>query len=770
MEPDAASQEAFSSPALFETDTAEKPAVSGGATPGAEELKRLIGRNVDGFVIEKLLGAGGMGAVFLAHQVSLDRKVALKVLPKRFSNDPELIARFTREALAAAQLNHHNIIQVYDVGSADGLHYIAMEYVKGRNLGEMIRKEGRLQVDDAAAFVLQAARGLKYAHDRGIIHRDIKPDNLMVNEHGIVKIADMGLAKWRKDIHDEEKTRIRDAMAEADNRSILERAGSEMTMANIAMGTPAYMAPEQARDAASAGPAADQYSLGCTLYYLCAGAAPYSGTTAFDLISKHMNEPLTPLEAHIKSVPTALSGIVRKMLEKEPERRYPDLGGVIKDLEAYLGVESEKGPYTPREHHLAVLEEQVKAYYAVPKIKTRRLIRLAFMTLMPLLIAVMLLIGNFPLAGGFLGLMILTPVFSFVLNGIVTKDYLFRRVRSVFFGMSLKNWAATIGLAALAVLIVVILNWWLWWVVFGLIAAGLAAAWQFGVLNPLRAQRRDPIERTQQMLRELRVRGVSEEALMDFVCRFSPADWEEFFEELFGYENMILARGKWAAADKVKPRRKHALWRDPLARWLEQIEEQRKEAREKKRLKKAEVARLRARGVSAQEAERAAELEATKVMKEGLIRKVAEDRPRVRRRLSLAPVLKIGRQLLRAVAFAVGGYVGVMGAASVIYNMGLFDTSALARYAPGGYWGWGMGNTYYAAGAGLMCLLMAFSSRGFFRILTLVGTVLLVTYKPLMALAQQPESMERITILTALGMAIAGFGLSVLARLSGSRF
>ena len=177
--------------------TPQPTSKTGGSGP--RDMSHLIGRTVDGHRIEKLLGAGGMGAVFLAHQISLDRKVAMKVLPGKFANNAELLSRFTREALSAAQLTHHNIIQVYDVGSSDDVHYITMEYVPGRSLGDMIKKDGRLQIDDAAGYVLQAARGLKYAHDQGIIHRDIKPANMMVNENGIVKIADMGLAKMVSD-------------------------------------------------------------------------------------------------------------------------------------------------------------------------------------------------------------------------------------------------------------------------------------------------------------------------------------------------------------------------------------------------------------------------------------------------------------------------------------------------------------------------------------------------------------------------------------------
>ena len=155
------------------------------------------------------------------------------------------LARFTREALSAAQLTHHNIVQVYDVGNADHIHYISMEFVRGENLGTMVKDEGRLTLEDAAGYILQAARGLKYAHDRGIIHRDIKPDNLMVNEHGIVKIADMGLAKMGEEI---QKTKVASAAMTSSAPTVGAASfDSNLTMHDVAMGTPAYMTPEQAR-------------------------------------------------------------------------------------------------------------------------------------------------------------------------------------------------------------------------------------------------------------------------------------------------------------------------------------------------------------------------------------------------------------------------------------------------------------------------------------------------------------------------------------------
>src|SRR5207244_1953290 len=148
-----------------------------------------------GYQILKELGRGGMGAVYLARQVSLDRLVALKVMNRRWAANPAFLVRFTREAYAAAQLVHHNVVQVYDVGCDRGIHYFSMEYVQGRSLGDLLKKEGKLDAATAAGYVLQAARGLAFAHERGMIHRDVKPDNLLLNDQGIVKVADLGLVR-----------------------------------------------------------------------------------------------------------------------------------------------------------------------------------------------------------------------------------------------------------------------------------------------------------------------------------------------------------------------------------------------------------------------------------------------------------------------------------------------------------------------------------------------------------------------------------------------
>ncbi len=740
-----------------------------GETPaggsGPRDMAHLLGRVVDGYRIEKLLGAGGMGAVFLAHQLSLDRKVALKLLPARWAASAELMARFTREALSAAQLNHHNVVQVYDVGNQGDLYYIAMEYVPGETLGDMIRRHGRLRLDDAAGFALQAARGLKYAHERGIIHRDIKPANLLVNDQGVVKIADMGLAKRLRDV----ETDGREAL---DRESLLRESSPELTAHRVAMGTPAYMAPEQARDARSVDTRADQYSLGCTLYYLCAGAAPYQGTTAFELISKHLNEPLTPLTVHVRGVPPTFSRIIERMLAKQPEERYPDMEAVIGDLEAYLGVGGEKGPYRPRDQHVAILEAEAARYQAAPSLRRRRLALTGFFAMMGGLTVVAVLLRNLGLLGGTIGLAALAPAAHFVIDGVRGKGYFFRRVRSLFFGMPLKSWAVVLGGTVLGAGALYVLGWWIPWILVGAVGVGLAVAYERLVLKPLRAERAEPIATTQALLKELRLRGVAEEALQDFACRFSGEVWEAFFEELFGYEAMILARGKWAAADKIKPRRKHAVLRDPIARWLDAVEEARRTARERRQLARVEARRLKAAGVSAAEASRQAAEAATRIL-------AADPRKQARdvQRRALAEQARLARPSRRRWAFAFRLARAVAGLAMLgAWSASLAATQDVQLPTLGGlltaegYFGWGWGGTMLGLVAGIGLVISAFSSRTLGPALVVVGAALAAFSRVIVEWADRPQLNPATALLGSVGLLALGLALSVLGKLAGQRF
>ena len=255
--------------------------------------------------------------------MSLDRNVAVKVMRPEWAKDPIFVARFTREAFAAAQLVHHNVVQIHDIGAERDTNFFSMEFVEGESLGDMVKRDGNLDAEVAVGYILQAARGLAVAHEQGMVHRDIKPDNLMLNRHGIVKVADLGIVKTPGAAEADRPAEERSAP-----RKINPSAPTQVTMAGIAMGTPAYMAPEQARDAAKVDARADIYSLGCTLYVLVTGRPPFEGKTAVEVITKHASQPIVPPEVIVKRVPKALSEIILKMVAKRAGGSLPNDAGI----------------------------------------------------------------------------------------------------------------------------------------------------------------------------------------------------------------------------------------------------------------------------------------------------------------------------------------------------------------------------------------------------------------------------------------------------------
>jgi len=556
-----------------------------------------------GYQVLKQLGQGGMGTVYLARQISLDRRVALKVMNPQWASNPNFLARFTREAYAAAQLVHHNVVQIYDIGADKDVHYFSMEFVQGKNLGQVLKDNGPLDVEVATGYILQAARGLKFAHDQGMVHRDIKPDNLMLNDQGLVKVADLGLVKTPGSAESEEakETEASSAKASKDKKGAkLSQVGS-VTQVGVAMGTPAYMAPEQGRNAAEVDHRADIYSLGCTLYVLLTGRPPFQGKTAVEVITKHFTEPIVRPEVIVKRVPKELSDILVKMMAKKPADRHQNLGEVIADLERFLGIQ-QAGPFTPKEEHADMLEECVKEYNAAPARRLRSLSGLIFFATCGLLVVLSALIGRPLLAGGFLGLALMTPLCCFLVNGVTFKTHLFIKSRELLFSSSWGDWLTwtVAGLLVLLVLYLVGLLWW--WLAFLVLAVLLALACYFLVERRLAAQRQPTLEKVEGLMRTMRLGGLEEDAIRQFVCKYAGDHWEPLYEALFDYEHLIQARQYWAQTGTGKRRPRHATWRDPIVHWIESRQKALKEAREKKYLQKVEQQQLEARGVAAAEA------------------------------------------------------------------------------------------------------------------------------------------------------------------------
>lgn len=271
------------------------------------------------------LGAGGMGTVFKARHRRMKRIVALKVLSAAFSENELYVKRFQREVETIASLGHPNIVMAYDADEAEVGHFLVMEFVDGRDLAARLDSEGVFTVHGAVDCMLQSARGLAYAHEQGIIHRDIKPHNLLLDSHGIVKITDLGLARLSRD-------------AEA-------QAMTQVTSAGGVIGTVDYMSPEQAIDSTTLDHCTDIYSLGCTLYYLLTGQAPYRGPTVMAILLKHREAQIPSAALCRADIPPAVDQLISRMLAKRPEDRIQPMSAVVAALEA---IAAQLGPEAKR--------------------------------------------------------------------------------------------------------------------------------------------------------------------------------------------------------------------------------------------------------------------------------------------------------------------------------------------------------------------------------------------------------------------------------------
>jgi eukaryotic-like serine/threonine-protein kinase len=577
-----------------------------------------------GYSVERELGRGGMGTVYLARQLSLDRPVALKVMSNRWAADPVFVARFTREAYAAAQLSHPNIVQIHDIGETAGTRFFSMEFVAGRTLADLIKLRGKLDPETAVGYVLQAARGLKHAHERGMIHRDVKPDNLLIDNQGLVKVADLGLVKTPSINREEDQI----SSSSSSSRSGLNALPPDMTGARIALGTPAYMSPEQCRDAASVDHRADIYSLGCTLYVLVTGRPPFDGTTAVELMTKHAYDPLVPPEQIVSRVPKEISAVIQKMMEKHADDRYQSMGEVIRTLEAWLGVQH-TGTFSPHEEQIARLEGYVSQFNNAPTAVLKRRILTGFFATFSLCLVLIAFFGKLVWAFGLLGLVVQTGLVYFVLDGIARRGPLFRRTRQFLFGLSWGDWAVVAASMSLFYVLLAMLNVLWMWTGFGLIGVGLAFALRYGLDRPSEEERLGAVDMCERMLARLRSQGLDEEEIQQFVAKFAGRDWEEFFEALFGYEAKLKARTVLLRGGSAGAREKFAAWREPIIATMDRIEKLRKAMRERRLLQAVERAQLLAVGISPERAEINAVASANAMVEAaGQIREAEEQRIR----------------------------------------------------------------------------------------------------------------------------------------------
>lgn len=268
----------------------------------------LTGRQLGAYVLIRRLGRGGMADVYLAEQSSLRRHVAIKVLKPSLAKNESFVKRFHHEAQAAAILVQANIVQIYEVGSIDGLHFIVQEYVRGQNLRQYLNRNGAVEPIVAINIIRQVAAALQKAAEHNVIHRDIKPENIMLAPNGEVRVADFGLAR----INDPQRR-------------------SDLTQIGITMGTPLYMSPEQV-EGGSVDPRSDIYSLGITAYHMLAGQPPFDGDSPLTIALQHVNKTPVPLGQLRPDVPPELIAIIDKMMAKAPADRFQDPGELIRAI------------------------------------------------------------------------------------------------------------------------------------------------------------------------------------------------------------------------------------------------------------------------------------------------------------------------------------------------------------------------------------------------------------------------------------------------------
>jgi eukaryotic-like serine/threonine-protein kinase len=274
-----------------------------------QTLPDLTGRILGDYQILRRLGVGGMGQVYLARQLSLKREVALKLLRNDLNKNPMALLRFQAEAEAVAKLNHPNIVHIHQMGEAEGLRFMALEYVEGRNLRDHLARKGPPDLPITLAIIRQVVLALQQAHEQGIVHRDIKPENILITRKVEVKVTDFGLSRYFAG----------------------ETPPLNLTQSGVTLGTPLYMSPEQVQGHA-VDHRSDIYSLGVTCYHLLAGEPPFRGATAFDVALKHVQDQPQPLGELCPDLPDDLCGMIHKMMAKNPDDRYASGREILRDL------------------------------------------------------------------------------------------------------------------------------------------------------------------------------------------------------------------------------------------------------------------------------------------------------------------------------------------------------------------------------------------------------------------------------------------------------
>jgi hypothetical protein len=524
--------------------------------PGTGPPKGLP-RRIGGYRVLRELGRDRLGPVLLARHGATGRLVALTVLKPEWACLLVFVDRLLRDAFIAAQVAHPNLVRLIAWGEDRGRVYFASELVKGITLAERVEQQGPLPPREAVAHVLQAARGLKFAHGQGLFHGDVRPEVITVDDEGVTRVDRLGLAKTPQSVAADE-ARAQTGPIPVGDRWV-----------------------EEARAAARV----DLRGLGRTFHQLLTGSPPVGGDSA--TIVPRMTA---------RGVAPDLAALVGSFIDARPESGYTDLGLAVAALERTLNAQN-SGSTAPGEEHARTLMECITSFRAAPAAQLRRRVVNGAAAAWAVAVLVSLLARQPRVAAGFLGLGLMTLLAYFVVNGVTRRTELFAKVRALLLE-SRGDWL--VGMAVLVLVLTILVVFHLHWAYlgFGILGVVVALALHFEFDRKVEAERRGAVDAARALLRTLRLSGVDEGTLRRFVRTAAGDDWEEFFAVLFGSEALRATREPSDRGLRRLIRTRSVPWRDWVATWIEARQEARGQAREQLLLQSIEERAMVADGVN----------------------------------------------------------------------------------------------------------------------------------------------------------------------------
>jgi eukaryotic-like serine/threonine-protein kinase len=533
-----------------------EPSVSSEAGAG---LPRDLPRVIGGYRVTGEPGRSRIGPVVRARHVPTGRAVDLSILKTEWACLPAFVARLTRDACAVTPVEHPNLVRLYEVGEAQGRFFFATQRIDGPTLAERVSSQGPLAAREAVTHLLQAARGLRFAHAQGLSHGAVGADCLVVSDDGHTKVSGLGLS--------------------ATPESVAAEAAKEAT-------GPIPLGAEPENQALIPAVRADIRGLGATLVHLLTGR-PFTpdagGSDAGSLVAR--------------GVPANMVELVRRLLDAQPGTGITDCGQLIAVLEQILTAKK-PGALAPSEEDSRVLATCADTFRASPSARMRSQLILGGVAVCGLVILLSLLIHQPRLAFSFLGLGLMTGLARFILRGWHGESDVFPDVRALVLECRASDWLIAGAGVLLLVASLLVLHLLRAWLGFAAMAVTMAVGLRLLVDSKVDSERHDALEQARTLVKNLRTQGVSEEAIRGLVRGASGSDWEEFFESLFGYEAKLAARRPSERGLKGLLYRKHGAWRDWVMPWVEAVRAARRSERETALFQSIEVRALVASGIN----------------------------------------------------------------------------------------------------------------------------------------------------------------------------